>query len=879
GELDVGALRQAVRDLPLRHDALRATFSSDGTAIRAASALELEVPLRDLSDLTPDRRDAELAKIVARHVGEPFALESGPLIRAELVRLDPDHHVLVFTGHHIVLDGWSYWVIVKDLASLYGIATGARTQPLAPAPSFFDYAIDIAAKQSSAEVRANEAWWIERFAAGVPTLDLPTDRPRPAVRTTAAGREDFTLPADLLAGVKKLGAKLGASAFATLLAGFDVLLHRITGATDVVVGVPAAGQASAGLEGLVGHAVNMLPLRNQLQRTDTFAEHVSASRKTMLDAYDHQDVTFGRVLQMLPIARDPSRLPLITVIFNIDQALAAEGHGMPGISLELASNARIHETFELFINAVDTGNGLRMECQYNKDLFDAATVRRWLAAFEVLLRAAITDPTTPLGKLPIVPDDDRRQLAAWNRTEADYPRTTRVEELMFATARRVPDRTAVTAKGKTLTYRALAQRAEAIAGEIRATGVRAGDRVGLLVDRDLDLVPSLFGALTAGATYVPLDPNFPSERLRFMVEDAKLAAIVTTSAIAQAYATVIGRVPVVILEDAPATYDGEHHEITATAQDTCYVIYTSGSTGKPKGVRIPHRAVVNLLGAMRARPGFTEDDKLVAVTTLSFDIAVLELILPVATGAHVVIATREEATDGEALRRLLESNHATVMQATPATWRLLIEAGWRGAKDFRALCGGEPLPGELATKLLERTGQLWNMYGPTETTVWSTCDRVTAGRPISIGTPIANTQIHVLDSELQALPIGIVGELLIAGDGVTQGYLDRPELTAERFVADPYQLDPSAKMYRTGDLGRWRSDGTIECLGRTDFQVKVRGYRIELGEIETALARHPAIAQASVTTREDRPGDVRLIGYVVARDGAPTDEVLRAHLA
>jgi len=288
GELDVGALRQAVRDLPQRHDALRATFSADGTAIRAASELELEVPLRDLSDLPSAEREQRLAEIVAKHVGEPFALEQGPLIRAELVRLDPDHHVLVFTGHHIVLDGWSYWVIVKDLASLYGIATGARTQPLAPAPSFFDYAIDIAAKQSSAEVRANEAWWIERFAAGVPTLDLPTDRPRPAVRTTAAGREDYTLPADLLAGVKKLGAKLGASAFATLLAGFDVLLHRITGATDVVVGVPAAGQASAGLEGLVGHAVNMLPLRNQLQRTDTFAEHVTASRKTMLDAYDHE---------------------------------------------------------------------------------------------------------------------------------------------------------------------------------------------------------------------------------------------------------------------------------------------------------------------------------------------------------------------------------------------------------------------------------------------------------------------------------------------------------------------------------------------------------------------------------------------------------------
>ncbi|HEY1811411.1 MAG TPA: amino acid adenylation domain-containing protein [Kofleriaceae bacterium] len=871
GELDVGALRHAVRELPVRHDALRATFGIDGTTITAGDPPELEVPVVDLT--TSADPGNELASIALRHVNEPFDLEHGPLLRAEIVQLAADHHVLVLTGHHIVLDGWSFWVVVRELAALYGVATGARANPLPAAPSYIDYAIG--QRVSSPTANANLAWWVDKFKTGVPTLDLPTDRPRPPVRTTTSERVDHVLPAPLVASVKSLGAKLGASLFATLLAGFDALLHRLSGATDIVVGVPAAGQVSVGLEGLVGHCVNMLPLRNQIARTDTFRAHVETSRSTMLDAYDHEDVTFGRVLQMLPLARDPSRLPMINVVFNIDQALSNEGSSMPGVVLDFTSNPRTHETFELFVNAVDTPHGMRVECQYNRDLFDAATIKRWLGAFEMLLAGAVADPEQTIGKLPILPEDDRRQLAIWNRTELEYPRTRRVEELIFETTRRVPDRTAVTCRGRGMTYRELADRARAIAGELRATGARRGDRVGLLVERSLDMVPSLVGTLAAGTAYVPLDPGFPTDRLRFMVEDARLAAIVTTGALSRSSAAVIGRVPVVILDDVPRRADLDD-SVRGTSEDTAYVIYTSGSTGKPKGVRVPHRAVVNFLAGMRHEPGLAEAERLVAVTTLSFDIAALELLLPLVTGAQIVLATRDEATDGQALRALADK--ATIMQATPATWRLLVEAGWKGGDKFKALCGGEPLPRELADQLLERTGEVWNMYGPTETTIWSTCGRVERAA-ISIGKPIANTKVHVLDADLQPVPIGVVGELFIAGDGVTQGYLDRPELTAEKFVADTTQLDPSARMYRTGDLGRWRATGTLDCLGRTDFQVKVRGYRIELGEIEAALARHPAIAQAAVTTREDRPGDVRLVAYVVARETLPGDESLRVFLA
>ena len=870
GDVDVDALRAAVRALPRHHDALRATFAEDGLTLRVpAGAPVLDVPLHDASaDADPQ---AALAAVAARHVTEPFDVANGPLLRAELVKLAPAHHVLVLSGHHIVLDGWSFWIAVKD------IAAGCRGTVPAAAPSFADYAA--AQAQPDADARSTResdlAWWAHLFVDGGPVLDLPTDRPRPPVRTQRAGREDRVLPAALLARVRKLGAAQGASLFATLIAGFGTLLHRLTGQDDVVVGVPAAGQAAAGLEGLVGHCVHMLPLRLFPQAGQPFATLVDACRATVLDAYDHQSVTFGRLLQALPMSRDRSRLPLMPVVFNIDQALGGEQHAIPGVALDLQTNARVFETFELFVNAVDLGaDGLRVECQYNADLFDAATVSRWLGCFETLLEGAVADAGTTLGALPLLGEDDRAQLSHWNATDAPLPDDPSLPHYLDAALSTHADRIAVRFDDVTLTYADLSSQAQRIANALRDRGVGAGDVVGLYLQRTPAMLAAVLGVLRAGAAYLPMDPYFPADRLRFMLDDADAKLVLSDG---QDDGLQLSSDRLLSLDAALLASDAPFAPIACDHDALAYLIYTSGSTGTPKGVRVPQRTVVAFLEAMKRAPGLSPDARLAAVTTLSFDIAVLELLLPLTVGARIVLVPRETAGDGVALRELLEHEAVDTMQATPVTWRLLLEAGWRGGPQWTALCGGEALAVELAEALLPRVGALWNLYGPTETTVWSTCVRIEPGQgDILIGRPIANTRVHVVDAAGKPVPIGVAGELVIAGSGVTLGYHARPELTAEKFIADPDH--PGATMYRTGDLGRWRADGMLQHLGRLDHQVKLRGYRIETGEIEAVLARHADVAQAVVVLAE-RAGDAVLAAYVKPRDGATLDvEALRGHL-
>jgi amino acid adenylation domain-containing protein len=851
GALDVPALRAALLDLVVRHPALRSTFTADGERqIFHAAPRLIEIREHDFSALTTDARELHWSQVKEDEARTPFDLVRGPLFRLHLGRLTADHHELLFTAHHIVCDGWSFGMILMELAECYNARKAGTLPLLPPAMSFADYARHEASNHAN---RAEaEAWWVDQFSTGAPVLELPTDRPRPQVKTFAGAMESLELDADRYARLKKASPKLGGTLFATLLASFATLLHRLTGQEDVVIGVPAAGQTRIGRDELVGHCLNFLPLRLAPAATRSFRGFAEEVKEQVLEAYDHQDATFGSLLKKLALPRDTSRLPLVNVMFNIDKS-GIDRIAFDGLGFDVWTNPKRHVNFDLFFNLVQSDGRMIVECEYNPDLHDAATIRRWLACYEQLIESAIADGETALHALPILDaEESRRTLVEWNATQRDYPRHATLACLISSVAARVPEKTAVRCGEAAISYAALEERAQAIAARLQSAGVKRGDLVGIHLQRSLDMVAGVLAILKCGAAYVPMDPAFPAERLGFMVEDAHMAVILSQ-------ASLQGELPattatVIRVDDISGRGEG-FTPVEGDGEDPAYVIFTSGSTGRPKGVCIPHRAVENFLNSMRREPGLAPDDVLLAVTTLSFDIAGLELFLPLTTGAEIVLATREVAIDGNRLAELIARRDVTVLQATPATWRLLLEASWSGKPGFKALVGGEAVPRDLVNRLAPLCGEIWNVYGPTETTIWSTTAKVTAGEgAVSIGRPIDNTQVFIVNAAFQPQPVGLAGELLIGGDGLAHGYHKRPELTADRFISTP--LHPG-KLYRTGDLARWNPDGTLECLGRMDHQVKVRGFRIELGDIETHLEQHDAVAQAVAHVH-----DGKLLAYV-----------------
>jgi amino acid adenylation domain-containing protein len=865
GALDVDSLKKSLDALAARHEALRATFHASGEYQEIAPTGTLETGAIDLSSLTKEERDAELQAILADESRAPFDLSDGPLARATLVKLEEDHHLLVLVAHHIVCDGWSFAVLLQELSELYSAQTRGVDCPLPEAGLFSEYARWDAEKMFGAEGKEAERYWLEQFATPPSGLDLPSDRPRPANKTFNGGVESFILDESLHKEIKRLGAKNGATLFATLLAGFNALLHRLSGQSDIVVAVPAAGQSVIGEDRLVGHCANLLPVRSEVRGDEPFADYIKRVKRAALDAYEHQHYTYGLLVQRLALPRDPSRSPLLSAMFNIDRS-GFKGLDFGGLEVEISANRKAYATFDIYFNMLETDSGVVIDCEYNTDLFDAATIRRWLGHYRALLEGAVADATQKVSRLPLLDEDEsRRQLIELNDTAREYPRRC-AHELFEEQAARTPDAVAVVCEGEQLTYGELDARANKVAHHLAKLGVASETLVGISVERSLDMMVGLLGILKAGAAYVPIDPAYPRERVAAILEDSGVQIVLSQAHLALDLRDQVRQVVCLDIEwDKIAHNSQEKPAIQTTTESLAYVIYTSGSTGRPKGVQIEHRALVNLLCSMQQEPGLAASDVLVAVTTLSFDIAGLELFLPLIAGAKVVVASREVASDGNQLMRLLATEEATVMQATPATWRLLLEAGWQGSPTFKILCGGEALPRDLADQLLD-CGRLWNMYGPTETTIWSSTEKIESKEgPVFLGRPIANTQFYVLDSNLQIAPAGVPGELHIGGAGLARGYFDRTDLTAEKFIADPFS--DSGRLYKTGDLVRRLADGSIEFLGRIDHQVKVRGYRIELGEIETALDQHSSVQNSVVVAREDTPGNKRLVAYVVADTG------------
>jgi amino acid adenylation domain-containing protein len=867
GSLDVAKLQTAIQLLRDRHESLRMTLSPDGTNLCISANLKLDVPLVDLSDLDEPARQARLDALIHTEVNQPFDPEHGPLFRVQIVRLSATEHRVLMTAHHIICDGWSWGILVPELGKIYSALIQGNSPDLEPADRFSDYALTIESEATSAEIVATENFWLNQYEKSIPVLDLPTDRPRPALRTFAADRYDYRIAPELAIDLKQLGTKMGCSFTTIMVAAFEVFLYRLTGKTEIVVGIPAAGQADSGNYQLVGHCVNLLPLRTTIDASQPFTSYLSRRQPEMLDAYEYQQLTFGTLVQKLAIARDPSRIPLVSVVFNIDKGLSANQMPFSGLEASFYANPRAFENFELFINAVDNPDGLVLECQYNTNLFDRQTIATRLAEFEILLAGIVSDPDRSLATLPLLTTDEQQWLERQNQTAAEFPALC-LHQLFEEQAKLAPERVAVTCGDSQLTYQELDTQANQLAAHLQTLGIKPEVTVGICMERSVEMLVGVLGILKAGGAYVPIDPAYPKERLSFLMADANVGVLVTQTAIRAnlpATAAQIVNLDRDWMSQIPSS-DGSQLSSGVTPDNLAYIIYTSGSTGKPKGVQIPHRNVVNLLNAMRQQPGLAAEDTLISVTTLSFDIAVAELFLALSVGAHLVIARREVASDGNRLMNLMSEVAATYLQATPATWRLLLTAGWNGSLGMKIISGGEALPRDLANQLIDKGASLWNMYGPTETTIWSSGYRIESiEAPITIGYPLANTQMYILDTQMQPVPVGIAGELHIGGAGIARGYLNRPELTAEKFIANPF--DSTARLYKTGDLARFLPNGQIECLGRIDFQVKVRGFRIEIGEVEATLSEHPAIRECAIAAWKNADSDERLVAYIVSARG------------
>jgi amino acid adenylation domain-containing protein len=879
GTLDIDALRYAVRQVTARHDGFRMTLSWSRDFLRFLSDFEYALPFIDLTDLPLAERASRLRHVQDGDARTPFDLVKGPLARFQLVKLDSVRHALIFTAHHILCDGWSINVVVDELGKFYSARVAGENLRLPSAPSFAAYAKKQSEESFGPRAKLNEKYWLGEFPEFPPDLDLPGDRPRAATRSHAGATYRTRFSRDTYRQIKDAGARRGCSLFVTLLSGFEVLLSRLGRQNDIVVGIPTAGQALLPKQNLVGHCVHFLPLRAKLAPEMNFSDLLAQQKQKMLDAYDHQHFTYGTLVGKLGKRPDLARLPLTEVRFNLDRV--APGVSFRGIKVQCETNAKAFVNFDLVLNLSESDDGLVVECEYSTGLYEEDSIARWVNHYQTLLLgfASETDPT--VSRLPLLGEAERRKiLTGWNATEKSYPRDQPVHALFERQAAKTPDAIAAAFEDEHIRYTELDRRSNQLARHLAKIGAGPGQVVGIYMDRSLEMLVALLGTLKAGAAYLPLDPSHPRERIDFVVAEAKVPVLLTQSHLAVRAPKSEARV---------VCLDGDWELIAresdakvppaAGPKDIAYLIYTSGSTGKPKGVEVPHGAVVNLLCSMAQVPGMTADDTLLAVTTLSFDIAALELFLPLIVGAKVVIASREVAADPVQLMARLESCGATLMQATPVTWRMMLDAGWNGRPLAKMLCGGEALPRELATRLLRLGPSLWNMYGPTETTIWSSTGVVEPGEGrVPIGPPIANTQFYILDPQDQPVPIGVPGELCIAGDGVARGYFNRAELTQERFVADPFR--PGGRMYRTGDLARYWRDGAIDFLGRLDHQVKLRGYRIELGEIESVLAKHPQVAQAVVAVREDEPGDQRLVAYIVTKNGTlPSRTQLRAFAA
>ena len=869
GNLDTAALTRALNTLVERHESLRTHFQQSPDQTEPEQVIT-EAPDFEMPVITVEAEEAqEHIEANSRHV---FNLSTGPLFRASLLHISGQDYILLICMHHIISDGWSMGVFTKELSTLYQAYQQGKDNPLPALPiQYADYAHWQREWLQGEQLTRQLDYWREQLTGVPPLLDLPLDHPRPAVQTYTGAVELFHIDNALMDKLTALSQECDVTLFMLLLAGFNVLLWRYSGQDDIVVGTPVANRGRPELEGLIGFFVNTLALRHRPVGHLTFKGFLQQVRETTLDAYSYQDIPFEHLVEVLNPERSLSHNPLFQVMFQLQNQLREEsGFALPKVEVSPAAQSQKISKFDLTLSINETEEGLLGSIEYNTDLFDQPTIARMADHFQQLVQGIVANPDQTLSALPLLTPKEYHQIVhEWNDSVTEYPREKCVHQLFEEQVARKPDNVAAVFEDQQLTYAELNVRSNQLAHYLIERGVKPDTLVGLCAERSLEMIIGLLGILKAGGAYLPLDPYYPEARLAFMVEDSDTEIVITQEALKD---TLSGCREQIILDDedllktlsAFSQTNPVSEELGQRSGHLAYVIYTSGSTGQPKGVMIEHAALHNFLQAIQATPGIAETDKLLAITPISFDIAGLELFLPLLSGAQLHIAGSTQTKDSHALQGLIQKNDITLMQGTPATWQLLLDGGWTGKSDMVVLCGGEAWPEQLATKLRGKVKAQWNMYGPTETTIWSAVSPVleSATKPL-IGGPMANTAFYVLDKSQQPVPIGVPGELYISGAGLARGYWNRRDLTEASFIPNPFSDNPGARLYRTGDLCRYAENGKIEYLGRLDHQVKLRGFRIELGEIEHALLSEASVKEAVVVAHDRENGDKHLTAYVV----------------
>lgn len=870
GPIHVDSLKESFFEIVRRHAVLHTVYPDlkGRPYLRVVKDFGLPFEIVDLTGLPEQERAGLIEEKVLAAGRYPFRLTEDLPIRITVLRTGERAATLVLVIHHIACDAWSMGLLVGELTRLYPVFLHQEPSPLpALAIQYSDFAQWQRNQLQGDYLAAQLAYWKSQLQDPPPSLQLPTNYPRPGVQTFRGARAPFDLGRELSASLDEFCRARQTTMFSLLLALFSLLLYRYTGEEDILIGTPVANRPRRQLEPLIGFFVNTVVLRARPSATMSFDALLAQIHATVRDSFTYQDIPFESLIEHLQTGRDLAHSALFQVLFSYQNA-PRQGFDIPGVALDITEIDSLTAKFDLSITLGQIDGQIKGWIEYNTDLFEPATIARLITHYETLARGTLQDSAQPLAAIKLLSEAERHQiLQVFNQDCFDLPEGRLVHQLFEASVDRHPAEIAVQFDETLLTYAELEQRSNRLAHRLIEWGVGPETFVGVLLDRSERMIVALLGILKAGGAYVPLDPSYPASRLQYIIEDTAAPIIVSERSLRAAVPGV--SVQMVLIDDDAARPGYPTHRPTVAVSDEqlAYVIHTSGSSGRPKGVQISHRNATSFLLASHRYFPIGQDDTLLAVTTLSFDISVLEIFLPLLGGGRIRLVSRETINDGAQLRKILEDDPITYLQATPSTWKILLKSGWESHPGLTMLCGGEAMPVALANQLMVGGGSLWNCYGPTETTVWSTYERIESGIDrITIGRPIANEKAYILDTRLQPVPIGITGMLYIGGSGVSRGYLNRPDLTQERFIADPFSPETGALMYDTGDLARFQTDGRIEYLGRKDFQVKIRGFRIELPEIESVIAESPEIADAAVIDAGSGD-DLRLVAYLVAQEG------------